>query len=146
MLKKVIAFLFIGACLSSAFFYWGFWYGQRESDRELYNVLLQDVSNTILLRDAISSGNAEEVLPLTTSSIESDFAQLIVLYNRYSFEEREHIRCAISRRVRKLKETGAILADESNLEYYPIEVVNEYLNGNCPGSPSHDNWLIKEVS
>lgn len=123
-------------------YYWGYLCGKREMILSNYEELLVDISNNILIFDSIRIKRSEEVKPLIISSLESDFSNMIGLYMAHKFEKGGYLRCAVSRRMRALKNSGDIFAGEQANIDYPIHVISGYLEAECEGPPSHENWLL----
>lgn len=124
---------------------WGYSCGKQEQDKvakaELFDRLIGDLANSILVDDAIEVGREGEVRPVVRARIESAFADVVHLYREYGFESAAHLRCAVSRRFRTYKEEGSILVDASSRSEYPIGSVSSYLKTECLGEPSRRNWM-----
>lgn len=141
MRSKYILLTVFCAVLIAGSYYWGFLCGEQDSKIIFYDRLLADLSSYILINDAMQVGKIEQVKPMIMATIESDFASIVKLYNEYGFESAEHLRCAVSRRFRKLKKDGKILVEDDSLADYPTEAVSKYLETECLGEPSHPNWM-----
>jgi hypothetical protein len=128
--------------LASFTYYWGYLCGIQELDQFHYDRSLTSLSNNILTFDAIQIKDFDSVKPVVVSAIESDFAAMVALYTEHGFNSTEHLRCAISRRFRLLKEEGEVLSDVNLGEEYPITLVSKYIKNECVGAPSHKNWLL----
>jgi hypothetical protein len=142
MSKKIIISSALAGALALFSYYWGYLCGQRQAAFESYDHLLLNLTNNILIHDAMDSGKLEGVHPLVKAKLESDFARLVGLYEDYDFRQGEYGRCAISKRIRKMKEDGLIMSNEERLQDFPLQRVENYLNVECLGEPSHDNWMI----
>jgi hypothetical protein len=140
-LRNVICIVF-SLALASLAYYWGYLCGAQELDQFHYDSSLMSLSNNILIFDAIQIKDFDSVKPVIVSAIESDFAAMVTLHKKYEFNNTEHLRCAVSRRFRLLKEEGEVLSDVNSREEYPITLVNKYVVNECPGAPSHNNWLV----
>jgi hypothetical protein len=140
-LRNVI-YIGFSLVLASLAYYFGYFCGVQEYDQFHYDRSLMSLSNNILIFDAIQIKDFDSAKPIIVSAIESDFAAMVTLYNKYGFNNAEHLRCAVSRRFRLLKEEGVVLSDVNSREEYPITLVNKYVVNECPGAPSHSNWLL----
>lgn len=144
MLKKIIILAVSASALVFSSYYWGYSCGQRHTALASYDHLLLGLVNNILIHDAIESDKLESIRPVVKAELESDFARLIKFYKDYDFEDGEYTRCAISRRVRKMKQDGVILTNKQRLQGYPLQRVEDYLATACLGGPSHENWVIED--
>lgn len=127
-------------------YYWGYICGQRESDASQFERTLSALSNNILFYDALIAGKPDEVKPVVVSLIERDFSEMVLVFEKRSFSEHAHMRCAVTRRFRLFKEQKVLLATEDSLNEYPSESVMRYLGNECEGLPSHTNWLVNSVA
>lgn len=143
MLKKVTVLLISVVVLVSLSYYWGYLCGKRDASLGFYDYLLLNLTNYILVHDAIKSGQTESMRPLVDSQIETSFAYAIGLYEDYNFEYGEYSRCTVSKRIRKMKKNGLILSDKNRMQDYPLKRVEGYLVTECLGEPSHGNWAVE---
>lgn len=123
-------------------YYWGFLCGKQSAADTAYEQVLQQLANYILIRDAIMAKGVDSIRPLVDAGIVADFVRMIDMYEKHGFENGEYVRCAVSRRFRKLKQDGHILSDRvaSEKEGWPITKIEKYLNTECLGEPSHADW------
>ncbi len=147
MNRKVIkSILIVVFCitLSATAYYWGFLCGKRHIDNLSYDHLANDLTNLILVYDAIKANDFSNVTPLVKNNIELKFGEFVKLYREFDFNSSLQARCAITRRFRKMVIEGEILHNQESLDGYPIEIINQYLDAECLGEPSHTNWVTEE--
>jgi len=125
-------------------YYWGYLCGKQGVDSASYDQAIMSLSNNILIYDSIVIDKSKEIKPVIISSIESDFAKMVELYQENQFKQAEGLRCAISRRFRVLKQKNEILFNPDAVVEYPLMLVSNYLDKECMGEPSHANWLLTE--
>lgn len=142
MLKNIAIWLSLSTVVVIGSYYWGYQCGKQEAHFASFDRLLVDLSDNILMRDALEIGQIEQIQPLAISKIESDFALMVQLYEEHEIKTLEHIRCAVSRRIRQLKRDKQIMSDEEKLREadFPIDKISSYLKTECLGEPSHLNW------
>jgi hypothetical protein len=120
----------------------GYFYRDRSADLASYDSSLVDVSMKVLMMDALQNRKYDVLESALASDIEGGMSRMILLYDRYKFNEAERLRCAVTRKARVLYENKKILASREKLEEleYPYGQVTTYLASTCEGKPSHDNW------
>ena len=96
---------------------------------------------TISLMDAFRYKEYDILETILAGKLEGETSWMVLLYDKYKFNERgEYLRCALTRKVRVLFENKKIFASPERLEYLDYDQVKTYLDSNCAGKPSHDNW------
>lgn len=141
MKKRIyLALLIAGSLLLGATA--GYFYRDRSADLASYDSSLVDLSMKVLMMDALQHKKYDVLEGALASDIEGGISTMVLLYDRYKFNEAERVRCAVTRKVRVLYENKKILASREKLEEldYPYGQVTTYLASNCEGKPSHDNW------
>jgi len=100
------------------------------------------ISSNIVFKDSIETNSEKTAEPLVLARIESDIKNIVTIYNEHHFDYAEIGRCAVTRRVRKLVKQKEIFSDKNQLSKngYPIDEVVSYLEKECLGEPSKDNW------
>jgi len=124
-------------------FYWGFLCGREAQAAERFDRILFDMANDILIRDAVDVDAPDKARAVLSPRIITNFATMVELYERHQFVASAHLRCAISRRVRKMvedHESPKGTPDTSNPSEDVPQSVKRYLQTACQGEPSHDNW------
>jgi hypothetical protein len=137
LLSALIVFLLIVT------YNWGYKCGEQSVYSQLFDQSLMSISSNIIIYDFIENYSANDSKPLILAArIESDISKIAHLYNLYHFSFSEIGRCAITRRVRNLAKQKAIFLDKMQLAEngYPIDEVVSYLEKECPGEPSKENW------
>ena len=112
-----------------------------------YDYILSDLGDQVFIFDAATIQDTNQIKQLSAAKIESDFFRIVQLQNKHGFSEFEDMRCAITKKVRALKEQRLIFKDKKTSEDSGIDVasVEDYLKTNCLGKPSRANWAeIKE--
>lgn len=143
-IRHIISYFLVLLIISGITYYWGYRCGVQELNQSKYDQSLINLTNSIMFYNAIKINDYEKITPMVISYIESNFADMATIYHEYEFKNTEHLRCAVSRRFRVLRESDEVLSSKNNLEDYPIEVVNEYIEKECPGEPSHNNWILNQ--
>lgn len=140
---------FLVLCLvlmGSAIFYSGFRLGETKSkkdeEKSVYQRVMDDLGIDILVMDALRAGDHATVVLSISSRIEGNLKHMVNLFLMNEWHDSEYARCVVTRKLRQLREQGLILESTSALEElgYPLERVFRYLDAECPGPPSHDDW------
>ncbi len=139
---RVICLVVFSAVLSVGLYSWGYLCGLQSGNFTEYDILLFNLTNNILISDALEIDEPETIEPMIKSKIELDFIRMAQLYKEHKFKNGEYLRCVISRRVRKFKENGQVMTDIETLKEidFSIDKINDYLKTECLGEPSHTNW------
>jgi len=141
---RAITLISVAAAIVGA--YWvGLLHGKKESDFKLYDYLLSDLGNNLYVYDALQIQQADKALSVLSADIESDFNTVVELYVDRRFDDFEHLRCAITRRIRSLRTAGNVETDEKRLaeKGFDVKMLNHYLAENCIGKPSKTNWAVE---
>lgn len=120
----------------------GYFYRDRSVDFASYDRHLFDLSMTILMMDALQHKKYDVLENALVANIEGGTSGMVLLYDSHKFHEVERLRCAVTRKVRALYEKKKILVSREKLEElgYPYDQVKAYIESNCEGQPSHDDW------
>lgn len=147
MIKNVIIVILLGIIPFS--YYWGSLCGKQEAEQSFekmkYEQNLVSLSNEILYLDGISSNKTDGLDSVIKSSMETHFSNMVTLFMQQGYKELEYMRCAVTRKIREMKESKVVFIDEQKAldDGYPIKLINNYLENNCTGKPSHKNWSKK---
>lgn len=120
----------------------GYLYRDRSADLAIYDRHLFGLSMMVLMSDALEHENYDTLRKLLTAEIERGISGMVHLYDKHEFSDGKRVRCAVTRKVRVLHKKHKILLSREELEEleYPYDQVIEYLDSNCKGSPSHEDW------
>ena len=140
---KIASILFLCLCIFLLAYYWGYRCGELNVKRQLYDQNIMSISSNIVFKDAIENQEVNEVKQLLIARIESEISDIALLYKEYNFTFAETARCAITRRVRKMSEQKELFLNKTQLveNSYPMDMVMNYLDTECLGEPSKDNWI-----
>lgn len=127
-------------------FFAGYLTGKKQINHWKYDYSLFELSNYILIYDALEAERMDEIFPLITANINSSFNQVVTLYKYEKFDDFERARCATSRRFRSFRESGKPeFSDAALMEQgFYLEDIKEYLASECLGPPSHSNWMTSD--
>ena len=100
-----------------------------------------DVSSDLLIRDQVVGGQPLDALPIIEARIQRKFAELVQSHAAYQ-DRFEGTRCAISRRLRMLRDQGKLLANAKEMTESGIDSdrIASYFSSECLGEPSVTNW------
>lgn len=120
----------------------GYFYRDRQIAFDRFDSALLALSVSIYMIDAINSGKSAEAKSSLLADVEGNISKVAQLYDKHHFSDRERVRCAVTRKIRTLYEAKEILQSTENLAAmnYPLSEVTDYLQKNCAGSPSHQDW------
>lgn len=116
--------------------------GASREKRAAFERYVVNLSNWVLVRDAIEASQTESIKPLINASLELDFIRMAALYRERQIQGSEYVRCAVTKRIRSLKSQGFILQPQifQNTGEFRKEDVDDYLSAECAGESSLNNW------
>ncbi len=120
----------------------GYFYRDRSANFASYDSNLADLSMAILMMDALQHKKFDVLESALAAEIEGKTSEMVLLYDKYKFNEGDYVRCVVTRKARALYENKKILVSRGKLEDldYPYNQVKTYFESSCEGKPSHDNW------
>lgn len=138
--KSIISILIISIFMLAS--YGGYRYRDHKAKSEAYDEILSILGSNIFLIDAMESEEYGAAKDLVFADVEGRLASLINLYENKQYEDNDYMRCVVTRKVRNLYLQHKILVTDGSLRGlgYPVERVKKYLEENCLGAASHDNW------
>lgn len=140
-MKKRIYMILLSLALLALGLSLGYFYRDRSANFERYDRYLQELTTNIFLMDAFRHKEYGILETILAGKLESGTSWMVLLYDENKFNDRgEYLRCTITRKVRVLFEDKKIFASPERLEYLDYDQVKTYLDTNCAGKPSHDNW------
>lgn len=141
-MKKTLSLILLGIALLILGMSAGYFYRDRSAKFESYDNHVVNLSIPILMMDALQHKKYDVLENILASDIEGKTSGMVLLYDKYRFVEGEYLRCVVTRKLRALYEKKKIFVSREKSEElgHPYDQVKTYLESNCEGKPSHDDW------
>ena len=142
MTAKKAALIVMMITLTIASYSYGYYISYQSNLSEKYDDLHLNLTGELMIYDAIINGNGELAVPVILSMISSEFAKMAELYSIGQTEKSKLVRCAVTRKMRVLKDKGIVFSGKTAETDWgsKLILVEEYLASECLGEPSHDDW------
>ena len=136
--KKIFVTILVFVMAVVFSYYWGYLCAKKENNYREYDDANIRLANSIVMLDAVSLKKNDVANKFILLNLESDFELMVSLYEANGYQGNEYMRCVVSRRIRSLKEKKLIFVDDVPWG------VSLYLDKECMGKPSHENWMQLE--
>jgi hypothetical protein len=115
----------------------------RQNATQEVDRVLSGLTLNVMILDAVESKRADDLRPILTATLESDFYRMVLLWEKHGPAQADRQQCAVAKRIRKLRRDGRLFVDEQEVieSGIDVEVINRYLATECLGEPKRDSWM-----
>jgi hypothetical protein len=121
--------------------------GSSSSNAKSYDARLLSLASLITIRDGLVAGDLDSALEVLDSKLQNEFFEMLDLRGSSTSAASEAVRCSVSRRVRKFRSDRVLFNDDKEMKSsgFAVDDLVAYLSTECPGNPSHANWVSPPV-